>query len=96
MQDGWATIVVADDGPGMTAEQATRVFERFFRADPSRSRQSGGAGLGMAIVDALGDRPRRTHRARHLARPWGSDHGVATAPDDQRPDERRRWRTTRS
>jgi two-component system OmpR family sensor kinase len=51
--DGRATIVVADDGPGMTAEQATRVFERFFRADPSRSRQSGGAGLGMAIVDAL-------------------------------------------
>jgi two-component system, OmpR family, sensor kinase len=53
VQDGWATIVVADDGPGMTAEQASRVFERFFRADPSRSRQSGGAGLGMAIVDAL-------------------------------------------
>lgn len=53
VQNGWATIVVADDGPGMTAEQATRVFERFFRADPSRSRLSGGAGLGMAIVHAL-------------------------------------------
>jgi two-component system OmpR family sensor kinase len=53
VQDGWAVIVVADDGPGMTADQATRVFERFFRADPSRSRLSGGAGLGMAIVQAL-------------------------------------------
>ncbi len=53
VQDGWAALTVADDGPGMTAEQASRVFERFFRADPSRSRQSGGAGLGMAIVDAL-------------------------------------------
>jgi two-component system OmpR family sensor kinase len=52
-EDGWATIVVADDGPGMTAAQAARVFERFFRADPSRSRSSGGAGLGMAIVHAL-------------------------------------------
>ena len=53
VQDELATIVVADDGPGMTAEQSARVFERFFRADPSRSRQSGGAGLGMAIVEAL-------------------------------------------
>jgi signal transduction histidine kinase len=53
VRDELATVVVADDGPGMTAEQSARVFERFFRADPSRSRQSGGAGLGMAIVDAL-------------------------------------------
>jgi len=45
-------VEVADDGPGLTAEQAARVFERFYRTDPSRSRQRGGAGLGLAIVAA--------------------------------------------
>lgn len=48
-----ARITIRDDGPGMTAAQAAHVFDRFYRADPSRSRSSGGAGLGMAIVDAL-------------------------------------------
>ena len=51
--DGRATIEIADEGPGMTAEQAERIFERFYRADPSRSRDSGGAGLGLAIVAAV-------------------------------------------
>jgi two-component system OmpR family sensor kinase len=53
--DGHATISVADDGPGMTAEEATHVFERFYRADPSRARTSGGAGLGLAIVAAVAE-----------------------------------------
>jgi two-component system OmpR family sensor kinase len=48
-----ALIEVADDGPGMTAEQAQRAFERFYRADPSRSRHSGGVGLGLSIVSAV-------------------------------------------
>jgi two-component system OmpR family sensor kinase len=48
-----AVVTVTDDGPGMTAEQAAQVFDRFSRADPSRSRSSGGSGLGMAIVRAL-------------------------------------------
>jgi two-component system OmpR family sensor kinase len=51
--DARALLTVRDDGPGMTAEQAAHVFERFYRVDPSRSRASGGAGLGLAIVDAL-------------------------------------------
>jgi two-component system, OmpR family, sensor kinase len=48
-----AVVEVADEGPGLTAEQADKVFERFYRADPSRSRQHGGSGLGLGIVAAI-------------------------------------------
>jgi two-component system OmpR family sensor kinase len=44
---------VTDHGPGMTPEQAHRVFERFYRADQARTRAKGGSGLGLAIVSAL-------------------------------------------
>jgi two-component system, OmpR family, sensor kinase len=47
-----AVIEVHDDGPGMSESDAARAFERFYRADASRSRHHGGAGLGLAIVDA--------------------------------------------
>jgi two-component system OmpR family sensor kinase len=46
-------LEVADRGPGLTPEQAERVFERFYRADQARARQAGGTGLGLAIVAAL-------------------------------------------
>jgi two-component system OmpR family sensor kinase len=47
-----ATLSVVDRGEGMTADVAARVTERFYRADPSRSRHRGGTGLGLSIVDA--------------------------------------------
>ena len=46
-------IVVSDEGSGIPPEEIARVFDRFARADPSRSREQGGAGLGLAIVDAI-------------------------------------------
>jgi len=53
--EGEAVIEVADEGPGMPSDAASRVFERFWRSDPSRARASGGAGLGLAIVAAIAD-----------------------------------------
>ena len=50
-----AVIEVRDEGPGMEPEDAARVFERFWRIEPSRARMSGGAGLGLAIVSAIAD-----------------------------------------
>ena len=44
---------VQDHGPGMTSEQADRIFERFYRADQARGRATGGSGLGLSIVAAL-------------------------------------------
>ena len=64
---GRAVLEVADRGPGMTAEQATRVFDRFYRADRSRTRTGGAsAGLGLAI-------------ARSTARAHGGDVELETA-----------------
>jgi two-component system OmpR family sensor kinase len=50
---GTGEITVADHGPGMTAEQAARVFERFYRTDDARARARGGTGLGLSIAAAL-------------------------------------------
>lgn len=53
--DKIARITVTDTGPGLTPEQVSQVFERFYRVDPSRSREMGGSGLGLAIAKALAE-----------------------------------------
>ena len=51
--DSDAILEVADTGPGLDPDDRERVFERFYRADASRTRASGGSGLGLSIVAAL-------------------------------------------
>jgi two-component system OmpR family sensor kinase len=72
-RDGEVVVVdVIDHGPGMAPAVAAQAFERFFRADPSRSRHRGGTGLGLSIVDAIV----RAHGGEIVALP--TDGGGAT------------------
>lgn len=52
-EPGWAELRVVDHGPGVPPEHAVRVFDRFYRADVGRSRETGGSGLGLSIVASL-------------------------------------------
>ena len=51
--NGWARVSVADTGTGIPADDLPLVFERFYRVDPSRTRSTGGAGLGLTIAKQL-------------------------------------------
>ena len=51
-----AVIAVSDTGPGVGAEEASRLFERFYRGSASRASDAGGVGLGLAISRALVER----------------------------------------
>ncbi len=65
---GMAIIEVDDDGPGVPPSELERVFEPFYRGEPSRNRETGGIGLGLAVV-------------RSLARAHGGDVTLENRPD---------------
>lgn len=66
-QDGLVEIAVVDQGIGIPTEEQDRVFERFYRVDPARSRETGGTGLGLSIV-------------KHVAADHGGDVQVWSQP----------------
>lgn len=55
VESGQAAFAITDTGPGIAAEHLPHIFERFYRADDSRNRRTGGAGLGLAICKAIAD-----------------------------------------
>ena len=70
VDSGSARLVVTNTGPGIAPELGDRVFERFFRADPSRTRAAGGVGLGMSL-------------AREIARAHGGELALLDGRADQ-------------
>jgi two-component system OmpR family sensor kinase/two-component system sensor histidine kinase BaeS len=65
-------LAVSDDGDGLTPEELASAFDRFYRADKSRSRETGGTGLGLAIVKAIAE----AHGGRVEARSAGKGRGA--------------------
>lgn len=62
---GEVGVTVLDHGPGVAPDGRERIFDRFFRADPSRTRSTGGGGLGLAIT--------REIASAHAGRVWVDD-----------------------
>jgi len=65
-------VTVSDTGEGITAEHLPQVFDRFYRADPARSRTTGGSGIGLTIARALA----RAHHGDLTAHSDGKGHGA--------------------
>jgi len=68
VDEDFAEVTVTDQGIGIPVDQQERIFERFYRVDPSRSRETGGTGLGLSIV-------------KHAANNHGGDVTVFSRPN---------------
>lgn len=79
-RDGQVEVRIRDDGPGLPAEELEAVFTPFLRLETSRSRETGGAGLGLTIARALAERDHATLLLRN--HPAGGMEAVVrwTAP----------------
>jgi two-component system OmpR family sensor kinase len=93
-EDDEVLLSVTDQGPGLSPEATDRVFERFYRGDPARSRETGGAGLGLAIVSAIVQAhggtvtvssPDGTGATFEVRLPASSEAGGPGAPPDASP-----------
>ena len=80
VSEGKASVTVDDAGPGIDAAQAERLFEPFVRGDPSRNRETGGTGLGLASVRSIARR--HGGDATLSNRPTGGARALVTLPTD--------------
>ncbi|MFW0796963.1 ATP-binding protein [Gordonia sp. CPCC 205515] len=71
-QDGWAEIAVTDSGEGVAPEHLPHLFDRFYRADPARTRTHGGSGIGLTIARAIAE----AHGGTLTAHSVGPDAGA--------------------
>jgi signal transduction histidine kinase len=69
-----AVLLIKDHGDGISAEALPHVFDRFYRGDPSRTRNTGGTGLGLAISKAI-------------VQQAGGSISIASQPDPNLPDQ---------
>lgn len=83
-ENGWVRVEVTDQGPGIPEELRQQIFEPFFRVDKARSRQQGGAGLGLALVRAIAE----YHGGAVIAEAAeaGGSRFVLTLPCEPRPE----------
>jgi two-component system, OmpR family, phosphate regulon sensor histidine kinase PhoR len=86
VRDELVRIEVRDDGPGIDPQHRARIFERFYRVDPGRSREMGGTGLGLSIVkhlvEAMGGQLGVDPRSPHGSVFWFTAPRCAAPPDE--------------